>query len=448
MPSTINRIPIFSNISLPNSSQQQILNSAMAITHGLNFKDKTDQHSNNRLEEESLKDLFKSMNLGPGISLSFQEFMYVFIPKTVSAILINHSWLKAIYEFLLDLPETVGMYILSAPIGGTFGFWASKQLKLPSFKLLGEPMWKLRKNLHGVHQIGEEKYKINQEVLSKVAFGKLASFIVAAGSIVVAQIMATLPRVFMAKDIFHTNNFYAISGLYVKPEDMEDSQNAKKATNKAKHNFWGSLLYFIASIPIMMGLTSMLGKHISRTKPKWIEKLSTHVDLGPRFSLSKMLAITGLAAAPYAYMSVSLNPAEKLENRDRLLFLAIPEVLFLKQVAGNILSLITGYLMGAGNVWMPMSKWKEEVKEGKREFLNLGLIDNDYISKLPKVQAMKPKQRERLMRNIGFMNHWVVYAVACGLGFLVNWCNFQRTEKMDEADERKESSSHNIQNTN
>lgn len=379
-----------------------------------------------------LQEVVSASSLGPGMSQIAQEFLFMFVPKASSSLFIRHSWLMVGYEFLLEFGEYLGLYLLPTFVASALAaFWMKNALKLPSFRLLGEPMWKLEKSLNKEYSIGNFKGVIDKDLLSRLSFGKLMTFIAGAGAGCAAQVMAPLPRVLFAKQLFNTDNFFAISGLDVPEEDLKGSDESEKAIEQGWNNLKGSSLYLLLSIPAVMAITGFFGSRINHSNsPKWMNRAAKHFDMGERFGISKMCTAFNLAISPWAYMSVSFNEAEKLENRDRLLLFAIPEVLLFKQLMGNLLSWVSGLALGAGNVLMHPKAAINELKEGRREFFDLGLVSKDHILSLDKVKAMSEGKREKLLKTLDLMEHKVVYGMALVCGFLLNWLNYLRTAHM------------------
>jgi hypothetical protein len=258
------------------------------------------------------------------------------------------------------------------------------------------------------------------------------TFMAAASSGAAAQIIATAPRALLAKALFHTDNFYAISGLPVPENETEGSEESQKAEKTALKNLIGSLAFLGLFIPLLMLFTSKNAKNLKHEAT--YKSLSKHFDMGSKFGISKTLTAIVLAFSPYAYLSVAFNKAEKLENAYRLIFLAIPEVIFFKQMIGTALGWVTGQLMGVGNILMPIKDAVQEAKEGKRDFLYWSLIKDEHIQSLEKFKKLNKIKQEKILKTVNFMNEWAVYGMAMGFGFFINWINYLRTKQMDETE--------------
>ena len=378
-----------------------------------------------------ISEVVQSSSVGAGLSQIAQEFLFMFVPKTSGSLFIRHSGLMVAYEMLLELVEYVGLYLLPTFLAASLAsFWMKRTLKLPDFRLLGEPYWKLEKNLNKEYSVGKFKGVIDRKLLNKLALGKLLTFVAAAGAGCATQVMAPLPRVLFAKQLFNTDNFFAISGLQVAEEELKGSEESERAIKQGWKNLWASSAYLFLSIPAIMGLSHFLGKRMSNDAPKWLNRAAKHFDMGEKFGISKMCTTFNLAVAPWAYMSVSFNEAERLENRDCLLLFAIPEVLFFKQLMGNLLCWLGGLASGAGNILMNPKTALNEFKEGKRELFDLSLVNKEHILSLQKVKAMSPEKQEKLLKTVELMDHKVVYGMALVCGFLLNWLNYLRTAHM------------------
>ncbi|MDJ0625359.1 MAG: hypothetical protein QNJ31_03225 [Candidatus Caenarcaniphilales bacterium] len=390
----------------------------------------------------SFKEFMLATSLSAGLSQIFQEFNYAFIPKAVNALAIRHSWSMVVYEFLLEASEYLGLFLFPTGVAALFSKWCGKRLEIPNWRLIGEKTWKLEKSLNKEYSIDGFKTKIDKQLLNKVSFAKFMTFLAAAGSGAAAQIIATAPRALLAKTLFHTDNFYVISGLPVPDGEVEGSKESKKAEKNAWKNLIGGFLYIAFSIPILMSLTNKFGNKLREGKT--FNRLSKHFDMDPKFGISKTLTAFILAFSPYAYLSVAFNKAEKLENAYRLIFLAIPEVIFFKQMIGNGLSWLTGQLMGVGNILMPVRDAIKEAKEGKRDCLYWSLVKDDHIKSLEKYKKLDKSRQEKVLKTVNFMNEWAVYGMAMAFGFFINWINYLRTKKMDEAEAKTAPSNNSV----
>ncbi|MDX1920782.1 MAG: hypothetical protein SFU25_08640 [Candidatus Caenarcaniphilales bacterium] len=390
----------------------------------------------------SMRDILAATSISAGLSQIFQEFNYAFVPKATNALAIRKSWLMVAYEFMLEFPEYLGLYLIPTFFAAIFARSMAGHLKIPNWRLLGEPTWKLEKHLGKEYEVGDSKTLINRELLDKLSFTKFMTFLLAAGTGCAAQVVATAPRAILAKQLFHTDNFYVISGLNVDDSEITGSEESQMAENQAKKNLIASIAYVLLSTPLIAGLTMALGNKIGPQAGKTFTRLSKHFSMDSKFGISKTLTFFNLAIAPYAYTSVAFNQAEKSENIARLIYLALPEVLFLKQIIESILAGIVGFTMGAGNILVSPKTAFEEAKRGERDFFYWSLIDKDHISNLEKVKAMTPEKREKLIGRVHFMERWVVYGMAMLLGFAINWINFLNTKKLDEEEHERYQKQH------
>jgi hypothetical protein len=403
------------------------------------------------------QELLHASSLGPGIKQILQEFFMQFIPKATLSAFIRPAMIS--YEILLEAPEYGLLYLLPPFVAVACAKAMKDMLGLPHFELLGQPLHKLKKNIGQEISIGSfkpAKVKIDNALISRISFGRFMLFLVAAGAGIAGQLIATAPRVLLIKNftkIFNkntggTDNFYAISGLDVPECQKQGGEEAKEATRHAKENLWWGISYLLFSVPALLGLTKLFAKRIGPNGR--FNRISEVFTLDQKFGVSKIMTLFNLVIAPWAYARTALNKAGMAEDLNRLILFSIPAVLFFQQLAGNFLT-----WMGAKSLSLKasgkdgvVSSWKDygrELREGKREALNLGLIDlhksgNQFsgrIERLPQIQELKLKDPALYRRALGrlhFLNEWGVYIVALGWGLSLNWLNFLNTVKRHDGE--------------
>jgi hypothetical protein len=400
----------------------------------------------------SLASTVLSASFFAGLGQCLQEALLQLVPKAASGVIIRNSWMMAPYEATLEMPEWVAIYLLPTILASVFAQTMSRNnmFALPHYELMGKRMYELEK-MEGKHiEIGtfnKKRVLIDKPLLSKLYTAKFMNFAMTAGICAAFELIIPAMRVLLFKQIFHTSDFYKISGLENKNGD--DPNAGSEALRQAQINIRNALLYMGIGTPALMGLTWALSKrdygklHVSQA----FKSTSKLFDISNRFGLSKILiAICILFAGFYTYPSVALNKAEKLEMRDRVLFFAVPCVLFFKQIVGNILAGITAKLAGVKDALAHPSTYFNEVQVGARDIFDLGLVGlhknkegkfEGRLTELPHLKRMareNPVKHQSFLKRIYFMEHWAPYLMALVTGIGINILNFMRTIHMYDAE--------------
>ncbi len=384
-----------------------------------------------------------------GLGFSLQEGLTQLVPKVGSGVLVRQSWLIGIDELIVEILQYLH-YSFYPPIAGAgFSKLIAPMFDIPHFELMGQRMHDLRKNIGQELEVGtlrKKKILITPGLVNKIGVAKLLLFGLMAGTFMAGEVMLPSIKVLLMKKIFHTSDFYTISGLQSQRDEVEGSGQA--AIDTAKNNIKNAILYILTSVPFFLGLSKLLSLKKNWGNNRFINGAANVFQLGSKFDLSKALIACGvLTAGLYGYPSVARNDAETSEVRNRILRFTVPTVLFFKQFVGDLLTWVTGRALGFKNFMSSPVEWWNEVKIGRREFLELDFVGLDIdrarkhssdpyigrLTELPQFQKLKqenPQKYLNTLKTLHFMNHRAPYLMALFTGIGVGILNFLNTMSM------------------
>jgi hypothetical protein len=398
-----------------------------------------------------LPEIFLVCDFANGLGQSLQEALMQLLPRAGAGMIIRKTPLIGIEETVLELAEYLLSFILLSPFAASISKPLARSVGIPHYELLGMPAYQIHEKLGQQIEVGtlnKTKVKLDKELIQRISVGKLGLFAMLAAYCFAMEFVSSSLKVISMNGLFHTCNFYTISGLT--QGNHEESLEGEEALAKAWSNLKKVFLFLPVAVGGLFGLTALISKSSGVRNSRSVASLARIFDMSAKFGLPKtLLAVSVLTAGFFAYPSVARNAAEKLEIKHRVIEFAAPTVLFFKQVVGNILAWLAGQAMGLGNVLSPVNSYFAEVKTGKRNIFDLGLVDLEHdkeqgfsgkITDLPKLSGKAPEVIEKQLKTIHFMAHRAPYWIALLAGIGVNWLNYLNTSRMHSEENGKEES--------
>jgi len=404
-------------------------------------------------------------SLKNGLTQSTQEALMQLVPKAGVNGLIRNSGVVIADEATIELGEYFALYFLPSLLGIFLArltqIFNQKDLE-PS--LIGQRVYDLEKELGKTYVTRtNKKILINKELICKISRVKVFNNMAVVLGVICVEMIAGAIRPILIDKIFKTHNFYTISGLETKSEEVKNNKSIKQAYKNIKD----ALIIFCRVLPAIFGFQLLSGAIFKNHTPEFFRGLVRHFDLDSNFGISRTILALTLPSAAFAYNMPARNLAESVENCFRMFFFSWGAILFFKQILATFFGLVTGLLFGAGNIiGNPWKTWSQETfgkEKGKRDLLDFDFVDlkrkrkpsnnpifdfcSDFrelvqnkvpdltefsgrITKLKRVKALPPRTQAKFLQYTHLVKeHLPIYVFALPVGAVFAYLNYQRTKK-------------------
>ncbi|MDJ0626489.1 MAG: hypothetical protein QNJ31_09025 [Candidatus Caenarcaniphilales bacterium] len=353
----------------------------------------------------------------------------------------------ALDESVVELLEYLGVYFLPTLLATSFASRAFGKITGVDFEMLGHPTHKYMKALGKDVSIGsvrEKRFKMNNRLLSKIALGKVMLY--ALSTVFCSAITFTIPsiRTLIIEKLLGISDYSKLLGYKQKLNKDQDFDPVQNAKNIIKNG----LSIAFASIPIFLGATWLLNKHIQRPGfQKFFKKASMHFDLDENFGLSRTFVAPTIMITALGYIAGSRDSAERLETFNRAFLWAAPAVIFYKQVITSFFAGISSIFFGVKDIGKLYPQMLKKMKKGERDFLEWNLLKDfkfdpktkqysGMITELNGFKKLEANKKLGFLKTMRFINWWVPYLFALFVGAAVNLHNLQKIWELHQNDKK------------
>lgn len=394
---------------------------------------------------------------GPGfvkyVSSQFPNNSFFPLPSEIDTSNAKFNLTAFADEFFQDAVEAPFIYFLAPFMVPVLSRAFAKSFGIDDWRIAGKTMKKLRERekagemLEYITDATKKNEKkgifLTKNLVNKVAHLKF--FTVFTSTLMGMMFYALMPfikNLFTLK-VFNESNPYAIQGMETKrtPQDITNQNNSIRQMSLERIK--NTILGFATAIGAVAALTFMKGKNGKRglLSADLMRKITTKIDSGRDFGLSKVAAFAIISQALWAYLAASrpvynddnnnTNNPEKAEIYKRVYF-AVGTSIFLTSFAKR--AFVNIAVARKYNKLLPKhlrfnfnTPWKELSKYN--QFLDIQPIHTKRIESLKGYKALSPEKQEELKVSLKTFQEKTVFYPMLSISLFINLLNYFITFK-------------------